>query len=176
MSRATPPGPPWTGSLSSWTSACTHDNYVLLSLTGGRCSAVNGSAPTWAGGFALRLQVGIEEGDDAAAGVLGRRVVVAAPRQLAQHHRQRRQVRWRMVVEEPMTRLRIHLDVVGHPIGLQGPLQPGRGPVAQRGAVLAAIAGHDRTRPGQQPLGVLGKAAIVATRGGEAAAGAHARA
>jgi hypothetical protein len=65
--------------------------------------------------------------------------------------------------------LGIDLDVVGHPVGRRRPLQPPGGPMAHRGAVLAAVAGHDRTRPGQQPFGIGGAAAIVGAGGGKAA-------
>jgi hypothetical protein len=114
-------------------------------------------------------QMGVEEGDDAAAGVLIRRLVVAGPRDPAQQHRQRRHVRGRVVVEEPMTGLGIDLMSWATPLAVSA--RSGR-PAARypSGSGPAAIAGHDRTRPSQDPLGVLGAAAIVGAGGREAAA------
>src|SRR5215218_5056849 len=74
-----------------------------------------------------------------------------------------------MVIEEPMAGLGIHLDVMVHPDRRQGPLQPASGPIPHRGTVLTAIAAHDRTRPGQDLLGVAGAAAIVGAGGRKAA-------
>jgi hypothetical protein len=99
-------------------------------------------------GFASRLQVPIEEGNDASAGVLGGGLVETGARDHVQHHQQGRLIGGGMVVEEPVAGIGIDLDVVVHPDHGEGLLQPGGGAVAHRGAVLAAVAADDRAGAG----------------------------
>jgi len=74
-----------------------------------------------------------------------------------------------MLIEEPVAGVGVDLNVVVDSVGGEGSLQPVGGAVAHRGAVLAAITGHDWTGSSQQTFGVFGAAPVVAAGGGKPA-------
>jgi hypothetical protein len=110
--------------------------------------------------------VGVEEGDDPSAGVLGRGLVVADA-----HHAHGPGHRVAVVVEEGVPGARVQLDVVRHADGGEDLFQPVGGAPGE--AVAGAVAAHDRAGAGQHRLGVgvLAGGAVVDAGGLEAVAG-----
>jgi len=91
------------------------------------------------------LQVPGEEACDAAACVPGGGLVVAGPGDLRQEDQQRCRVRGGGVVDEPVARAGIHLDVMVDAERGERPLEPGvSGPCAQAPAMRGVVGGPAR--------------------------------
>ncbi len=118
----------------------------------------------------------LKKGCDAAACVPRGCLVIAGPGDLRQEDQQRGRVRGVVIIDEPVARVPIRLDVVIHAEHGQSVIEPGRGATPNRRAVVAAVAADDRARAGQGPLGVLGTAAVVDAGGRVPVPGARATA